>query len=161
MSATLRLTLYRLRGGAESPQKLGTTAQTPRTNASPAVSAAQFQFTCKSDISTLQKPQRVRREIGKSPSKSTPKRSSERLRHLTVSHGHNAKDSGDRHCDWPQSQTHFGYQTAVLGMRGSRISNRISTARRVRGGYQSQTCAPGRISLRYQCRIGAVALTRG
>ena len=98
---------------------------------------------------------------GKSPSKSTPKRSSERLRHLTVSHGHNAKDSGDRHCDWPQSQTHFGYQTAVLGMRGSRISNRISTAHRVRRDYQSQTCAPGRISLRYQCQIGAVALTRG
>ena len=107
-------------------------------------------------------PSKSRSEsAGKSPSKSTRKRSPERLKHLTVSHGHNTNDSGDRHCNWPQSQTHFGYQTAVLGMRGSRISNRISTARRVRGGYQSQTCAPGRISLRYQCQIGAVALTRG
>ena len=32
---TLILTLYRLRGAADSPQKRGTTAQTPRTNANP------------------------------------------------------------------------------------------------------------------------------
>ena len=60
------LTLYRLRGGADSPQKLGTTAQTPRTNATPAVSAAHFQSTCKSDISnpkSAKKPQRVSWQI--------------------------------------------------------------------------------------------------
>ena len=83
------------------------------------------------------RPQSCSGSLGKSSSKSTPERSSKRLMHLSVSNGHNTNVSGDRHCGWPRSQTHFGDQRAALGMRESNIKPNQHRSSNVRGGgYQ-------------------------
>jgi hypothetical protein len=88
---------------------------------------------------TYQPPNRPKsrsESSGKSPLKSKLKRSSERLMHLPVGHGHNTNDSSDRHCGWPRSQTYFGDQTAFLGMRESTvISGFVTQSRDTCGWY--------------------------
>ena len=89
-------------------------AQTPRTNTTLAVSAAHFQSTCKSDISTpksAKKPQRVSWQITFEIVAQKEFRSSQ------APASHDTNDYGDSHCGWPRSQTYFGDRTAALGMR--------------------------------------------